>query len=272
MSGRQVIRVAVRDLMPDEAQVRSEFDSEGLEGLATSLKERQLQPILAYRRDDKLVILDGERRWRASQLAGLEALDVLVVDDPQERSVILLQQLIISVQREDLAPMERAHAIERLMAETGWKQSQVAAHLGISAASVTRSLGLLKLAPEIQQQVNTGTIPATTAYEIARQGDHDTQRALADEVVEKRPSRDQSGEREPSGSPPSARGKVPRAVAKLGDGRTIAVSGPGLESLDDLIAWLDELLKRAKKARPRGVELKTFLDLLRDEAKAGGSA
>ncbi|MCB9386186.1 MAG: ParB/RepB/Spo0J family partition protein [Bryobacterales bacterium] len=269
MAGREVLRVRVEELEPDDSQVRTEFEEEALQGLAASLKRGQLQPILAYRRNGRLVILDGERRWRASRLASLPTLDVIVVDDPEERGAVLERQLVANVQRENLSPLERARAIQRLLAETGWTAAKVADSIGISSATVSRAMALLELPEEIQRRVAAGTLPASTAYELAKSGDRGKQEDLARRITQEKLSRDRVAAA--VRAKPAAKGSA-RVTAALGLGRTVTLAGPGLETLDQLIEWTEELLQRAKKARPRGVELATFMAVLRDEAKARGGA
>lgn len=265
MSGREVLSVPVDRLCPDLSQPRKQFDDEALLGLAKTLKEGQLQPILAYRRGPELVILDGERRWRAARLAGLPSLSVLVVDAPTPEEA-LERGLVANLQREDLSPIDKARAIDRLMKATKSPASQVALRLGLSAATVSRLLALLELPESVQTQVDRRELPASTAYQIARAGaagDVDPER-LAAEVMEKGLTRDSfTGKR----GVPRVASQV-RVVASLGAGRTVTVSGEGLTSLDRLVEWLEELLAKARKARPRGVELSTFIALLRDEAKS----
>lgn len=255
--------------MPDPAQVRRVFTEESLLGLAKSLEVGQLQPILAYRKGDQLVILDGERRWRAARLAKLSTLEVVVVAEPTEVGAIAQRQLIANLQREDLAPMEKAQAIDRLMKETGWSAAKVAASLGLSPASVSRSLALLSLPPEIQDKVAAGTVPASTAYQIARVDGTAAQEELASaasnglsrEGVARR-ARKVTGERS-ADSATSA-----RAVAVLGGDRQVTVSGGGPLSMETMIEVLEDLLAKARKYRNRGVEIVTFLAQLKLDAKA----
>lgn len=273
MNPREVVRVPLDQLEPDPSQPRREFGEESLLGLARTLAESgQLHPILAYRRDGRLVILDGERRWRAAKLAKLPAVDVTVIEDPKGKGEALRCQLIANLQREDLSPMEKARSIDRLMTETQWTAAEVAVRLGLSPGNVSRTLALLALPESVQGQVESGAVPASTAYQIARAGDGETQEKLAAEVVDGGLTRDALAgklkSRRRSRKPETATA-VARVRASLGGGRSISMVGPGLDSLDRFIEWLEELLAKARKARPRGVELATFTALLRDEAKAG---
>src|SRR5262245_61779733 len=137
MSAQEILKCRLGELEPDSTQPRSLFSEESLLGLAKTLASGQLQPIVAYRRKDKLIILDGERRWRAAKVAELPTVDVVVVEEPKEKGALLLQQLIANLQREDLSPLERANAIDRLMKETGWTAAKAGAALGLSAPTVS---------------------------------------------------------------------------------------------------------------------------------------
>lgn len=273
MGSREVIQVSVGQLAADPSQPRTEFAEESLLGLAASLKHGQLQPILAYQKDGKLLILDGERRWRAAKRAGLATVDVIIVDEPAEAGFVLQRQLVANLQREDLAPMERARAIDRLIKATGSPAARVAQALGLSSGNVSRTLALLGLPESVQAQVESGDLKASAAYQIARSGDASTQEQLAAEVAGGRVTRDALAGRlrakKSAAGKAATRGPV-RLKAVLGGGRSITLSGAGLDSLDRLIEWLEELLGRARKFRPRGLELATFAALLRDEANAAG--
>lgn len=259
-------------LEPDPCQPRKEFSQESLLGLAQTLETGQLQPILARREGDKLIIVDGERRWRAAQLAKLPTVDVVVLEESLEAAGILLRQLITGIQKENLSPLETARAISGLMKLTGWQASRVADSIGLSAATVSRLLALLTLPESVQKRIESGDIAASTAYQIALCGTAAEQEQLAEQVASQKLSRDAVAgklkrpkpDRDAPATPPPL-----RVTAPLGAGRAITISGPNL-TLERLVEWLEELLAKARRMRPRGVELNTFISLLKDEAKAGG--
>jgi ParB family chromosome partitioning protein len=256
-------------LTPDPAQVRRAFGEEELVGLGRSLAAGQLHPILAYRKGDQIIILDGERRWRAAKLGGLKSLDVLLVPEPEGPGDIALAQLAANLQRADLDPVEKAEGIRRVMTETGQSASEVAATLGLSPASVSRLLALLELPGEIQDRVRAGTLAASAAYQIARAGSREAQEALAEKAGKNGLSREALAERVRDGKPQKGRKAAARFQAVLGKGRTITLAGEGLTSLEQLVEWTEELLAKARKVRSKGLELATFAALLRDEAGAG---
>src|SRR5208282_712517 len=141
-------------------QVRKHFDEEALAGLAQSLREiGQQQPIRVRREGERLVIVDGERRYRAAKKAGMPTIGVVIDEKELCAGEVLHRQLIANIQREDLSPMEKARAIDELLKETGWTATVVASKIGLSNATVSRLLSLLNLPDNIQQQVSAGEVP-----------------------------------------------------------------------------------------------------------------
>ena len=152
--------IQIERIEPDPAQPRRAFDEPALEELAASIRaEGVLQPI-AVRYDearDVYVILHGERRWRASRLAGLTHLPAIVRDVPQERR--LLQQLMENIVREDLNALDRAAALRALklqMDDAPWEQ--VAAAVGIRRSRLFQLLGTEKLSPSLQRALRESVI------------------------------------------------------------------------------------------------------------------
>ncbi len=259
------------DKIVANVQVRKVFDQESLDGMATSLKEvGQLQPCRVRRFGEKFMLVSGERRWRAAPMAGLTSLAVIIEGKDLCEGEVLQRQLIENVQREDLTPLEKATAIVELMKSTGWKAGEAATRLGISNASATRLLAMLTLPESIQNQVAAGLIPASAAYELSRVGDAGQQQELANQFAAGRLTRDglagaiKAQAKSVTKDPSVATG---RATAQLGDGRTVTVVGHSL-SLEGFIEILEELLGKARKVRPQGVELGTFIAMLKDQCKA----
>lgn len=135
-------------------QPRTDMREETIAGLAESIKAQGLvQPIVARpvgKRDGELhyEIIAGERRWRAAQLAGLHAIPTIVRDIPDEAAVAVA--LIENIQREDLNPLEEAHALRQLVEEFGMSQTQAAEAVGRSRVAVTNLLRLLDLPGQIK--------------------------------------------------------------------------------------------------------------------------
>jgi ParB family chromosome partitioning protein len=155
-------------LTADPNQPRKFFDPELLERLAASLKERgQPQPV-RVRWDETMqrwILIAGERRLRAAALAGMPRLAAVEASPDQTLSEdeIREEQLVENCVREDLRPIEQAHAYEALMKARGLSQRQLAEGLHIGQATIAKALALSGLAPAIQEAVDAGTIAPATA-------------------------------------------------------------------------------------------------------------
>jgi ParB family chromosome partitioning protein len=254
-------------------QVRTEFPEESLQGLAeTMLRVGQLQPIRVRREGDIFVVVAGERRLRAAKMSGRFATIAAIIEEGQlDTAAVLQRQLIENCQQEGLKPLEKARAIRELMERSGSSASETAAMLGLSAATVCKLLALVELPESIQAQITEGKVSASAAYELSRVSDADQQAALVEQIASGQLTRDgvagiakRRAANQSNGTPdhPS------RARVELSGGRSITVAGVGLDNLETLIAWLEELLGKARKLRPKGLELATFVRILKDEAKA----
>jgi ParB family chromosome partitioning protein len=177
--------VPIEKVMPDPSQPRTEFDEESLQELSASISSKgQLQPIRVRWMDgeSKWIIIAGERRWRAAQMARLATIDCFFHEDELSPSEVLEEQIIENLQRRALKPMDEARAFKTLMKMNAWKKKEVAEALGIHPTKVGRTLKLLHLPKDIQSRIESGELPARTAYEISKLGDESQQRALLSEV------------------------------------------------------------------------------------------
>ncbi|CAG0976899.1 putative chromosome-partitioning protein ParB [Methylophilaceae bacterium] len=143
----------VEQLQPGKYQPRTQMDQESLSSLAESIKAQGImQPILVRAvAGERYEIIAGERRWRASQIAGLAEVPVLVRDIPDESA--LAMALIENIQRENLNPLEEAQGIKRLIDEFDMTHQTAAEAVGRSRAAVTNLLRLLNLAPSVQNML-----------------------------------------------------------------------------------------------------------------------
>ncbi len=175
-------RVTLEQVIPDPAQPRREYDEESIIRLAESLRTKgQLHPIHVRWSDEsqKWVIISGERRWLACRQAGLATIDCCFHEQPLTSPQILELQLIENLLREDLRPVEEARAFQSLLDLHGWTGKQLAAALHLPASKISRSLALLDLPDELQNQVESGTLPARTAYELSKIADDGRRQELA---------------------------------------------------------------------------------------------
>lgn len=179
-----VFSCAVEKLCPQKGQPRQHFAKEKLDELAASIHEHGLLEPIVVRRipgQDKLEIIAGERRWRASQRAGLREVLVVVKDVTPKAAFELA--LIENVQREDLNPVELAEALDRLTREHGYTQETLADRLGKDRTTIANSLRLLKLPPNVRARVISGELTEGHARALLGAPDPSKIEELADKVA-----------------------------------------------------------------------------------------
>ncbi len=156
--GRVYFQCAVEKITPQKGQPRRHFDAKTLDELAQSIKEHGIIEPLIVRKTaaDKFELIAGERRWRASQRAGLREVPV-VVKDATPTQVFELA-LIENAQREDLSAIELAEALDRLITEHGHTQESLATSLGKDRSTISNSLRLLKLPSSVRDRVVQGEL------------------------------------------------------------------------------------------------------------------
>ncbi len=174
----------VDQLQPGKYQPRTQMDQESLVSLAESIKAQGImQPILvrplANELQERYEIIAGERRWRASQLAGLQEVPVLVRDIPDESA--LAMALIENIQRENLNPLEEALGIKRLIDEFDMTHQLASEAVGRSRTAVTNLLRLLNLLPPVQAMLMQGEIDMGHARALL--GLDDARQVMAAEQV-----------------------------------------------------------------------------------------
>lgn len=143
----KLVELKVADVIRDEEQPRKDFDQEALQDLANSISEHGLlQPIVVAKKGDKYQIIAGERRWRASQLAGKETIPAIVrtIDAQNKLELMIVENL----QREDLNPIELATAYAKLKEQFNLTNEDIAKRIGKSTTTVVNTMRLLKLPDE----------------------------------------------------------------------------------------------------------------------------
>ncbi|MCR5147215.1 MAG: ParB/RepB/Spo0J family partition protein [Clostridia bacterium] len=147
----------ITEVEPNRNQPRKRFDEEALEELANSIKEYGLiQPIVVTKQDDYYQIIAGERRWRASKLAGLIEIPAIIRENDTRKNAEIA--LIENIQREDLNPYEKAVGIKNLMTDYGLRQEDVAQKLGKSRSAVANSVRILNLEPRVLEFAKEGKL------------------------------------------------------------------------------------------------------------------
>ena len=155
-----LLELPLDSIQPNPRQPRRTFGDEDLEGLAASIREAGvLQPIVVQETESGYSLIAGERRLRASRLAGLASIPAVVRVTDGEMS-LLSQALIENIQREDLRPLEEAGAFQELVETFGLTHEQVGERVGKSRATVSNSLRLLTLPPSVQALVDRGELTA----------------------------------------------------------------------------------------------------------------
>lgn len=152
-----IIEAKLSSIRPNRFQPREEFNSQKLEELVSSIKEKGvIQPVLARVVEGGYELITGERRLRAAKRLGLEKIPLIVkeVSDTEMLELALIENL----QREDLNPMEEAHAYQRVIKEFKIKQEDLAREIGKDQATVANTLRLLKLPKEVQREISKGNL------------------------------------------------------------------------------------------------------------------
>ncbi len=155
--GRGVLRLAIESIKRDSANPRKQFEGEKLRELADSIKAQGLlQPVLVRKEGNHYRLIAGERRWRASQMAGLKEIPALVREATEREAFEMA--LVENLQRADLNPIEEADGYQRLIDEHGLTQEQVSQRVGKDRSSVANALRLLGLPEDVKEMVAEGAL------------------------------------------------------------------------------------------------------------------
>ena len=213
----------VESLVPNPQQPRKSFDPRALEELATSIRASGvLQPLVVRPRGSQFEILVGERRWRAAQQAGLIRVPAIVreASDAEALELGLVENLL----REDLNPVEAAQAYQRLLAEFGWTQEELAQRLGKDRSSIANALRLLRLPEPIQEDLRTGRLTMGHARALLGLPSAAAQLRLRERILSQDWWCRDRGRRP---GPPARAAEGPPAPAGCGGGRGGAPAGLG---------------------------------------------
>lgn len=169
-------------IRPNPNQPRKDFDDEKLKEMAATMENvGVIQPIIVLKRGDQYILVAGERRLRAAEIAGLETIPALVRDFPAEQ--VLAITLIENLQREDLNPIEEANACKTLLQEFGLTQDELASRLGKSRSAIANNIRLLSLDPLVQNYLEEGLLSVGQARPLLALTNGETQREMAAQVV-----------------------------------------------------------------------------------------
>ena len=177
-----VTEIAVSQLDPNPDQPRRTFDTQALEALAESIRQAGvLQPLLVVENGARYRIVAGERRYRASKMAGLTEVPVIVLDKSDLETAQI--SLIENIQREDLNPVEEAQAYRALIDSYNLTQEEVSAKVGKGRSTITNALRLLDLSDDVVAMLNAGELSAGHARALLSLKDKSREREVAAKIV-----------------------------------------------------------------------------------------
>ena len=184
-SDSELLNLPISKVEPNKEQPREYFDEKALQELADSIAQFGLiQPVVARKLDSGYYqIIAGERRWRASRIAGLKEIPVRVIKADDRRTAELA--LVENLQREDLNPIEEAKGYKSLMEEYGLTQEETAKSVGRSRPAIANSLRLLSLCPQVLNLVEIGELSAGHARALIPIENEEKQLKAAQEVIKK---------------------------------------------------------------------------------------
>ncbi len=181
-SPNTVLEVAVNAIDPNTQQPRKSFDDEKLKELSQSIKTYGVvQPIIVQQNGDRYIIIAGERRYRASRLAGLKTVPVVIKE--YSRSEFMEVSLVENLQREDLNPIEEAQAMRMLMNEHDLSQDVLSERIGKSRSAVANTLRLLNLPEAVQDLVISGDLSSGHARCLVALEDDEEKLSLAKKII-----------------------------------------------------------------------------------------
>jgi ParB family transcriptional regulator, chromosome partitioning protein len=243
----QIREIPVDRILPNPAQPRLSYEEESLTELASSIREHGvLQPILVRPVGSNYELIAGERRWRASRLAGRESIPAIVADFDEETALEV--SIIENLQREDVSPLEEA-AMYAKMTNLGYSVRQLAQKIGKDKGYVENRLRLADAPPEIRELVSVRRDTISHAYELMKIPDERKRRRLAKRVAAGLLSLARlrvitgGGDEAEAGAPPTPRRRARTvagavAVARATDDALIDTKGKLASAVDDLVDLL----------------------------------
>jgi ParB family transcriptional regulator, chromosome partitioning protein len=243
----QIREIPVDRILPNPAQPRLSYEEESLTELASSIREHGvLQPILVRPVGSNYELIAGERRWRASRLAGRESIPAIVADFDEETALEV--SIIENLQREDVSPLEEA-AMYAKMTNLGYSVRQLAQKIGKDKGYVENRLRLADAPPEIRELVSVRRDTISHAYELMKIPDERKRRRLAKRVAAGLLSLARlrvitgGGDEAESGALPTPRRRARTvagavAVARAADDALIDTKGKLASAVDDLVDLL----------------------------------
>ncbi len=186
--GKDILLVDINKIEPNPDQPRKNFDEDKLIELSENIKQHGIMnPPLVLEKKDYYMIIGGERRWRASKMAGLKKIPVIVKKDLTDQQVAEWA-LIDNIQREDINQIDQAEAYQKLLNDYNWTQDKLAEVVSKSRTAVANSLRLLKLDPRVRQMVIDEMVSAGHARALLGVTDGEKQFTLAQQIYDEKMS------------------------------------------------------------------------------------
>lgn len=252
--------------------LRESFVEERIEELVASISQHgilnplRVRPIEASRDGPLHEIIDGHQRFYASEKAKVDLLPCIIVEGKDDEASRTTEMLVLNCVREGLSQREISRGLKELKTSLKLTAAQVGQLIGFTPEKVSRYLAFLEIDAETQSLVEAKKLPLTTALELSRVAPSERPEMLA-AALEGKVTRDQlaGARKRREKAAPEKTGLLSRATASLPGGKTVTIVGQGL-TLDSFIETLEEVLTKARKVRPQGVELSTFVAMLRDQS------
>ena len=182
LSGKMILSIEIQRIVPNTFQPRRDMD-ENIDDLSASIAENGiLEPVLVRPHGDQFELIAGERRWRASQRAGLTHIPAILKDVDDEKALEIA--LVENLQREDLNPMDEAEAYAKLSDQFGLTQEVIAARVGKSRSTVANTVRLTSLPETIKEAIRTQQLTASHARSILAETDPQKQIEMARDIIE----------------------------------------------------------------------------------------
>lgn len=187
MDGREkeIIEVALDDIIPNRFQPRLSFDEQGLNELADSIRQHGIiQPLVLRKIGDKYEIIAGERRYKAAYIAGLTTVPAVIINlnDNESAEVAIVE----NIQRKDLSPIEEAKSYQKLLDRGYLTQDQLASRMGKTQATISNKLRLLNLSEDVQEALLNNKISERHARSILRIENKEEQKEVLKEILDKK--------------------------------------------------------------------------------------
>jgi len=275
-----VLMLSADEILPNPSQPRRQFDARELQGLSESIRENGiLQPLTVRRAHGGCYeLIAGERRLRASQMAGLELIPCLLTEVSDERSAVLA--LVENLQRQDLGFFEEAEGIARLMKTCGLPQEQMARTLGLAPSTLSNKLRLLKLSPETRAQIHEAGLTERHARALLRLDNEQQRQQILSTVIAKHLKVQETDKLIDSlltAAPVGAAGKPPaRTISLVRDVRLFvntihhavdAMRRSGIPALSDMAESGDYLVYTVRI--PKGDAIAVGSAMARERRRAG---